>query len=152
MPPCSTLLSPFKRCITSGTSKNQFSINDDSLCQSTGTTHTEKEEQGPGINGYSKVSPDFCHLLATVDQITNKRNELRSLIYSRDYDLVLLTEVCPKNTESRLEVTHIQLPGYQIISNLPSKECKGGVQAYVKAQYTVREFRIQLAIRGDHLL
>jgi hypothetical protein len=60
MSPCSTLLSLFETCTTSDTSVSQSSINEDSLCQSSDSMHTEQDEQGPDINGCSKVSSIFA--------------------------------------------------------------------------------------------
>ena len=59
----------------------------------------EDDHLVPGTNRSQHVSPDFSIFLSNVDQLTNKLQKLRSLVYQKDYDLVLLTEVCPKNSE-----------------------------------------------------
>ena len=46
-----------------------------------------------------RVSPDFSALINNVDQLTNKLNELKIVVYSKNYDLVLLTKVCPKSSK-----------------------------------------------------
>ena len=85
----------------------------------------------------------FSILISNVDQLTNKLQELRSLMYQKDYDLVLLTEVCPKNSRTRLEDSHINMPGYQVISNLSCTGRKCSVLALIKNTYAVHELSIE---------
>jgi len=42
-----------------------------------------------------QVILDFSALIANVDQLPNKINELKSTIYANNYDALLLCEVCP---------------------------------------------------------
>ena len=58
---------------------------------------------------------------------TIKLQELRSLLYQKDYDPVLLTEVCPMNLRTRLEDSHINMAGYQVVSNLSCTGYKSSI-------------------------
>ena len=84
-----------------------------------------------------QVSQDCSALITNVDQLPNKINELKSLIYANDYDIILLTEVCPKNSTNQLLNSHVSLQGYHTISNLSSNYCRRGTLALVKSSYTV---------------
>ena len=64
-------------------------------------------------------------------------------MYQKDYDLLLLTEVCPKNSRTRLEDSHINMPGYRVVSNLSRTGCKRSVLALIKNTYAVCELSIK---------
>ena len=78
----------------------------------------EEDQLGPGAYSSQHVSPDFSIFLSNVDQLTNKLQELWSHVYQKDYDLVLLTEVCPKNSRARLEDSHINMLRYRVVYSL----------------------------------
>ena len=80
---------------------------------------------------------------APFEPIEHVSPELRSLVYQKDYDLVLLTEVCPKNSRTRLEDSHINMPSYQVVSYLSCTRCKQGVLAMIKNTYAVHELSIE---------
>ena len=44
-----------------------------------------------------QVNQELSNLIKNVDQLLNKINELKSLIYANDYDIILFTDVCAKN-------------------------------------------------------
>jgi hypothetical protein len=85
-----------------------------------------------------RVSPDFSALITNVDQLPNKLNELKSVIYSKNYDLVLLTEVCPESSSNRLQDSQVKIPGYGVVSNLQSPECRRGILVLFKTCYSIR--------------
>ena len=97
-----------------------------------------KEDQlVPGTKRSQHLSPDFSIFLSNGDQLTIKLQELRSLLYQKDYDLVLLTEVCPMNPRTRLEDSYINMPGYQVVTNLSCTGCKSSVLALIKNTHAV---------------
>jgi len=59
-------------------------------------------------------------LLANVDQLANKIEEVKNLVTNKGYDLVILTYVSPKTGNTRLEDSHVSIPGYLETSKLNS--------------------------------
>jgi hypothetical protein len=52
------------------------------------------------------------------DSLINKRSELELRVFSAKPDIICITEVLPKNSETKVEDSEIQIPGYSVHSNL----------------------------------
>jgi hypothetical protein len=59
------------------------------------------------------------------DSLPNKRSELELRACLAKPDIICITEVSPKKSDTKVEDAEIQIPGYTVHSNL--KECKRGV-------------------------
>ena len=79
-------------------------------------------------------------LSTNIDSLPNKLNELKVLLAHEDIDVVCLSEICPKNSQNRLEDSHIQIPGYTVISNLDRPNVRRGVAIYIKSALKVNNF------------
>ena len=90
------------------------------------------------------VSSDFSVCVTNVDQLPNKIDELKTLIDSKKFDVILLTEVCPENSSNKLHDSHVKIPGYQVLSNLSSQGCKRGTLALAKAGYNTKIIDVPL--------
>ena len=119
------------------TNTSPSNISQKSQFDSTPFDLIEEDQLVPGTKRSQHLSPDFSIFLSNGYQLTIKLQELMSLSYQKDYDLVLLTEVCPMNPRTRLEDYHINMPGYQVVPNLSCTGCKSSVLALIKNTHAV---------------
>ena len=73
-------------------------------------------------------------LYSNVDSLLNKRAELEHLIEENKYDLILLTEILPKNY-SALDICEFAIDGYDVF--IPSLNSGRGVALYAKMKFNV---------------
>ena len=65
-------------------------------------------------------------IYTNADVLTNKLEELQSIIQQEDADIVAITEVLPKNMIFPVEEFEFELQGYQFVSNIQIAKSKGG--------------------------
>ena len=61
-----------------------------------------------------------------------KLSELKVLPYEKDVDVFCVCEVCPKNSLTKLDDAHIQIPGHLLLSNLDSNLCRRRLAIYTR--------------------
>ena len=75
------------------------------------------------------------------DTLTNKTSELKLAIYSNHPDIIVLTEVTPKNNRYILQKSEIEIKGYNLyISDFEETNTRG-VAVYVKKIYHIKSSR-----------
>lgn len=57
------------------------------------------------------------------DSIISKRNEIQSLVWKNNADLICITEILPKSILLKIEASNIQRDGYNCFSNVSSFNC-----------------------------
>jgi exonuclease III len=62
----------------------------------------------------------------------NKRTELVQIIALDNPDIISLTEIVPKNCETPIQASEIQIEGYECFNNLDKPTMNRGVAMYVK--------------------
>ena len=74
-----------------------------------------------------ELGSKFLEIVYTnTDVLSNKMEELQSIIQQEDADLVAITEVLPKNIFFPVEEFEFELQGYQFVSNIQIAKSKGG--------------------------
>ena len=69
----------------------------------------------------------FC-MYTNADSLLNKREELLARISTQRPDIIFITELLPKNMNGHIELSELNLPGYDIFTNI--HERKRGVCIY----------------------
>ena len=78
------------------------------------------------------------------DTLTNKTSELKLAIDSNHPDIIVLTEVTPKNNRYILQKSEIEIKGYNLyISDFEETNTRG-VAVYVKKYITSNQVEFQL--------
>ena len=95
---------------------------------------------------------DLDFFYTNADQFFNKRDELVAIIAGDEPDVIMITEVIPKNQVNPIPLALLHIEGYQIELNFdPSKENLGrsgirGVAIYTKSELMVN--KIDLNVKG----
>ena len=69
-------------------------------------------------------------MYTNADNLMNKRSEFEVKIALHSPDIVFISEYAPKNTSVPVQVSELQISGYDLCSN--SENCKRGVVIYTK--------------------
>ena len=81
-------------------------------------------------------------LYSNVDCITTKMNEIKSVMSTRhEVSVFAFTEVKPKRTAFALTDTQIQVPGFELLTNL-SKPNGRGIAVYVRSLLQIRTLTV----------
>ena len=83
----------------------------------------------------NNLSANSCHLSAmytNTDNLTNKRNELLTIISAANLDLISITETFLKHTHLPINKCEVQVHDYVCFSNKIDSNCYGGIVIYVK--------------------
>ena len=81
-------------------------------------------------------------LYTNADQFLNKKDELLQLIAGNEPNIIIITEVIPKAQVNPIEVTMLEIEGYDHYFNfeIPNMNlCASGIQIYVKEDLDVSE-------------
>ena len=66
------------------------------------------------------------------DSLTNKKQELELIIAAHRPDIVIITELLPKNCDVSPTESEFSIKNYSIFSNIDDENCKRGVCVYIK--------------------
>jgi exonuclease III len=96
----------------------------------------QKKKSNTNVNTVNNLS---C-LYTNVDCLTNKMDELNVYIKEKNYDIIGITEVKPKNHRYDLKIGEIQIEGYTMFTcNIENKNGRG-ICIYIKDNYNVQEY------------
>ena len=79
-------------------SNNVSSLPFELMCSDNSVSEPSRADEDE--KDYIQKRKEFLLLVANVDQLTNKIEEVKSLVTNKGYDLVMLTEVSPKNSNT----------------------------------------------------
>ncbi len=65
----------------------------------------------------------LCYYTNT-DSLPNKKHELNMVLSIRKPDIVIITEILPKNCEVMPQEDEFEIPGYNLFSNLNEDNCR----------------------------
>ena len=81
------------------------------------------------------------------DSIMNKKNEFSLLAATHEIDLIMVTEVLPKNYSIKPQNDNIRIEGYEVYSNLDEGNSDRGVAIYVSEK--IRTFVTSLEVERN---
>jgi exonuclease III len=87
------------------------------------------------IQRKEEMNTQLKYFYTNADSLINKHSELELTAFSAKPDTICITEVSPKNSETKVEDSEIQIPGYYLHSNL--KEGRRGVAILLFSQVTI---------------
>ena len=99
---------------------------------------TRGQKNSKASKSLTKVS-NLKFLYTNCDTVTNKLDELEASIDMNDPDIVVLTEILPKNNRYMLQTSELEIKGYSLFTN--NYELKGirGVAIFVKKCLTANQ-------------
>ena len=95
-----------------------------------GLENSEGEEKQPRLNNQYRT--DKLRVYYTnADSLSNKVNELYTIVHDCQPHVIAITEVNPKNSRFPLQVNDISIQGYTLFENI-SLDSHRGVCIYIK--------------------
>ena len=82
-----------------------------------------------------QIAQKLIVIYTNADTLTNKQEELILISEEHKADILIITEVKPKNSKIEYTTQHFKLPGYTTYSNVETQAGRG-VIIYVKEEYS----------------
>ena len=106
------------------------------------------------FNDFDLCRADFIQsrlkiFYTNADTLLNKLNELRLIVEVYCYDVVVITEVLPRNSRSCVSKSIFYLDGYQLFWNSDFYEASRGISIYARS-YTSAIIDTNLTCDGFH--
>jgi len=128
------------RAISANVNSNVISNNSLVSCQnsadssfSSTISDITSESQQPNFPSQKPLSENTFRVLSSnVDCLTNKLLESEVLLREEAADIASFVELLPKHSFLAVTETSLQIPGYQLFSNLEHSNCRRGVGVYVR--------------------
>ena len=84
------------------------------------------------------------------NMISQKKNEIQSLVLTNNPNVFCITETLPKNVLLKIEEREIQIDGYDCYSNINNSNCHKGVAIYTKTCLNARSYLTNVKDFQEH--
>ncbi len=86
-------------------------------------------------------------IYTNADSLLNKIDELTALASLKEPDIIMITEILPKNVQTAVQVSELDIKGYDFHSNLDDPSCRRGVCIYTKSYLGAAEIKMDVSVK-----